>query len=176
MTSHKITVIDPGVETGEIYAEYWDDSPLRIIERRQYLGHPNYVEIKARGGLVVCERFVPLNNDGFSHTAATIEPVRIESALMQHGLMPEDYTDKRWQRAGCQLIVGKRGYPTRKQANDAFLREHGLWSTGKTVGRPDANDANSAMKHLIYYMKNTLVHHPTIDLFWPRTRQNPQPE
>lgn len=174
MGSRLITAIDPGVSTGMVVAEFWLDKPLHILERRQFIGHPDYAELKKIGGLLVCERFVPLSNEGFSHTAETIEPVRIEAALMQHGLMPTDYTDKRWQRAACQLIVGKRGYPTRKQANDAFLREQGLWSTGKTVGQPDANDANSAMKHLVYYVKNTLVHHPTIQAYWPKTQQNPR--
>lgn len=114
----------------------------------------------------VSERFVPLSGGGFSQTSDSIEPVRIEGALIALGLMPHDYTDKAWQRPAAMYFSGGSTKPERLKANRAFLKKHGLLVTGKQVGCKDANDVNSAQLHALAYMRK-IKHVPTIQKFWP---------
>jgi len=174
-----LIAIDPGMSSGIAMFQYGEHKAAELVESEQIPGGvANFYEseIMERTGwiyisdmTVICERFVPLSEDGFSHTSDSLEPLRIEGMLIGDGIMSADYTDKRWQRASCQLITGSGSDTTRKQASNALLKEYGMWVTGVDVGQPDADDAISAIKHGIYYLKNVLKHRPTIEKFWPRT-------
>ena len=171
-----LIAIDPGISSGVATFSYTDTEPATLVAVEQLpfgvggIGSLMDTLWTHTGTIdtVVCERFVPLSEDGFSHTSDSLEPLRIEGALIDRWIMPADYADDRWQRASCQLITGLGSDTTRKQASNALLKEHGMWVTGVDVGLPDADDAISAIKHGIYYLKNTLRHRPTIEKFWPR--------
>jgi hypothetical protein len=56
-----------------------------------------------------------------------------------------------------ETVAGRYGVPVVQQGAadargltpDGDLRSHGLWVTGGDVGRPDANDANMAIRHAL---------------------------
>jgi hypothetical protein len=63
------------------------------------------------------------------------------------------------------LLAGAgHGSPSRnKTAADNILRAMGLWTLPSEVdNHPDANDINSAMKHLVAYLRN-IGHEPTLE-------------
>ena len=176
-----LIAIDPGKSSGVALFNYTDETPATLVGVRQLSdgireicdevsGLTEMIAFSKTGmWTVVCERFVPLTEDGFSHTSDSLEPLRIEGALIDRGIMSASYSDDRWQRASCQLITGSGNDETRKQASNALLEKHGMWYTGADVGQPNADDAISAIKHGIYYMKNTVKHRPTQEKFWPKT-------
>lgn len=157
---------DPGVETGIALGQYGDDEPYERLAAWQKTGGlrglMSFLDERVFDTIydadVVCEKFVPLLGE-FSPTLQTLEPLRIEGMLVERRFMP-DYPSPQWQRASCQLIANT------KSASDRILKEHGLWLTGSKLGRPNANDAISATKHALYYLKNTVRHGPTLDLYF----------
>jgi len=172
-----IIAFDPGVSTGISMGRFSENRPFEHVNSWQVSGGlmglilGKYLEDFREDSSgneyhIISEKFVPLSGGGFHHTLDSVEPLRIEGALIARGLMP-DYPDPRWQRASSQVIKGGRTPAERKKNSDNLLREHGMWMTGKDVWQPDANDANSATKHILWYMKNTLKHEPTIKEFWP---------
>lgn len=115
---------------------------------------------------IISERFIPLSGGGFAQTSDSVEPLRIEGALIALGLMPADYTDKRWQRPAAMYFSGGSNKAERLKASRAFLKSHGLLPTGKDVGQKDADDAISATLHSLAYMRK-ISHAPTIGHYWP---------
>lgn len=186
---------DGGGSTGIVLGEYDELTPYRPVQAWQPTGGVSgfldwYEEhslpddpedafyggwlFDGAGGVItegridfISERFIPIAGGGFNQTSASVEPLRVEGALIALGLLPHDYTDKRWQRASCQVLAGGKTPAERKKNTDDLLRKHGYWRTGKQIGKPDANDVNSAMKHALYYMTRTLKHRPTIELLFP---------
>lgn len=47
------------------------------------------------------------------------------------------------------------------------LKNLKFWQTGSMVGEPDANDANDALRHAVYYGVTVLNHMETIHVGWP---------
>lgn len=142
-------VIDPGMETGVVYAEA-DDRELCILEKLQVTGGlQGFIEYMRDASFhydaLVCEKFrigpkVYRQNE--------LEPLRIEGAVYY-------LSDTRvtWQYNNAMLIGGASGTAAKnKRAADAVLKELGLWTTGSQIGAKDANDVNSAMKHLVHYL------------------------
>lgn len=58
--------------------------------------------------------------------------------------------------------------------SDKVLKRLGdeFWPTGRTVGQKDADDARDALRHAIYYAVTTLKHRPTIELGWPKEKDD----
>lgn len=186
MTNYLLS-IDPGVSTGIVLASYTDTTPVAVEQVWQvpggltgfkrwmskYYNGPTYgwgvgsrVYYPVR---LIAERFVPLSGGGFSHTSDTVEPLRIEGALRAWGIMPDSYDDERWQRPQAMVLASGATRAERKKNSDNVLRHMGLWHTGKQVGMKDANDVNSACKHLVAYLKKT-GHQPTIDAIEEATK------
>lgn len=174
MTNY-ILSIDPGVSTGIVLASFTESTPVTIEEVWQIAGGLTgfkrwYWEHGPRiSAGVIAERFVPLSGGGFSHTSDTVEPLRIEGALRAWGIMPDDYDDPRWQRPQAMVLASGATRAERKKNSDNVLRHMVLWHTGKQVGMKDANDVNSACKHLVAYLKKT-GHQPTIDAIEEATK------
>lgn len=170
--------IDPGMESGIILGHYDDDTPYerdafwqvdggidgfkawrasRYSSKSDYWYFPE--ALSARSPVIVCEKFVPLATDR-AFRIDELEPIRIEGALEAWG------HEVIWQRAGCQVLAGGEDAPARKKATNELLKRGGLWLTGKkNLGLKDANDANSAQKHALYYMMFTKKHLPTLERY-----------
>ena len=87
---------------------------------------------------VRCGNFVP-----------DLEPLRIEGVVMDHfGSVTQ------WHTPADKSMV-----------TDDFLKEHGLWLTGKDVDHEDARDANDAMIHLFVHAMR-IRHIPTLETYW----------
>lgn len=157
-----VLVIDPGMETGFVFAEYDDDKPVTIRRAWQTkdglegaraslwdhavgIGTQTWVFEKFRTGPRV-------------YKATELEALRIEGAVrILHGNVVMQYN-------GAMLLAGtNHGGPGKnKIAADNVLRKLGLWHTGKMIGAKDANDVNSAMKHLVAYLRG-IGHAPTME-------------
>lgn len=160
MTS--IAVFDPGMTTGYILAEVTQTAGPIIWAKREIPGGLDpATEMAAQVGLggidvTVCERFRMTPR---VRTAEQVEPLRIEGAV-NAWCRPVV-----WQYPDQMLLAGgHHGSPSRnKTAADNVLRRMGLWTLPSEVdNHPDANDINSAMKHLVAYLRNH-NHAPTLE-------------
>lgn len=173
MTS--IEVWDTGMSQGVVRAIYTPDTLPVIAWKVQFEGGLDaVVETLANGydhngppdgngypDELVCEKFRPMPR---AYKANEWESLRVEGALAMWAMTPIT-----WQY-NDQLLIGgmsqnrdrRRRTAENKRAADDVLREMGLWTTGKEIGMKDANDVNSAMKHLIAYLRNH-DHQPTLD-------------
>lgn len=94
---------------------------------------------------VVCENFRVLSTD----FKPNVEPLRIEGIII-------DRFGKsvHWQQPSDKKMIG-----------DDFLKEQGLWTTGKKMGHTDGRDANDAMLHLFAYALKS-KHEPSLRAYW----------
>lgn len=187
-----ILAIDPGLSSGIVLGKFSDTEPFERVAFWQVEGglagflewadrhwtwdsEDFWYALIAKGLyvlendlLVVAEKFTPLNNKGFSHTLDSVEPLRIEGALVALGLMPAEFPDAehRWQRPAQMYTHGGTDKASRLRASRAWLKSHGLLVTGKQVGCKDANDVNSAQLHLFAHLRK-IRHAPTLSAFWP---------
>lgn len=109
---------------------------------------------------VVSEKFTPLQNRGFNLTLDSVEPLRIEGALVAMGLLP-DYGPKvpSWQRPNEMYWVPGKNAVEKRRNQVAWVKERfpELHLTGKDVSAPDADDARSAIWHgMVWLRKNHL--------------------
>lgn len=160
MTS--IAVFDPGMTTGYVLAEVTQTSGPVILDKQEI---PGGLETAAQwsaqvgvGGIdvVVSERF---RMTPMVRTSEQVEPLRIEGAIVAWNPMVI------WQYPDMMLLAGgHHGSPSRnKTAADNVLRSMGLWTLPSEVhNHKDANDINSAMKHLVAYLRNH-NHAPTLE-------------
>jgi len=171
-------VVDPGMSSGIVLAEYTATEPFKILGQWQLMegGLPQFSDwvsntLSIPGlDVVVCEKFSPLPR---VFKLRELEPIRIEGFLYarcngpNHSPVPIV-----WQTPSAMLIAGtNNGGSTRaqkqaanKKAGDDMLRALGLWTTGKKdFGTKDANDANAAMKHLIAYFRS-IGHGPSLEV------------
>ena len=151
--------------SGLVVAEFTPTTLPVILWKEQIPGGMEGIEKVASDesisvlDVTVCERFrmTPL-----ARTAEQVEALRCEGAVYAW------CKPVVWQYNDQLLIGGMHDGPTRekraaanKRAADNVLQELGLWTTGKQVGYKDANDVNSAAKHLIAYLRN-IGHEPTL--------------
>lgn len=156
-----ILAIDPGMETGFVHARYDDDKPVEVIGAWQTQGGvagaiPSLVQMSAKYlDTWVFEKFRVTPR---VYKADEVEALRMEGAVL---LCRRDVV---MQYNGSMLLAGS-GHGTagkNKTAADNALRRLGLWHTGKQIGAKDANDVNSAMKHLVAYLRDN-GHRPTLE-------------
>ena len=160
----------------EWYKEHWFRGHDEGDDEFEYYGglwggrggaSPKF-EVPGLDLLVVAEKFTPLTNKGFSLTLDSVEPLRIEGALVAFGLMPADFPDAehRWARPASMYFSGGSDKASRLKASRAWLKSHGLLATGKQVGCKDANDVNSAQLHAFAHLRK-IRHLPTIKHYFP---------
>ena len=173
--------IDPGVSSGVVLGQYTKTEPYTPIKSWQLsgglTGATKFLDTHYSGltwgwvvkgrpyypVTVICEKFVPLNNKGFGHTLKSVEPLRIEGALIALGIMPEylpEHYDV-WPRPASMYFMGGANKREKLQRSRAWLKEHGLLLTGKDVGQADADDAISATLHAFAYLLHQR-HRPTM--------------
>lgn len=160
MTS--IAVFDPGVTTGLVIADFSPNSRVDVWLKQEVPGGLDGADERASavgvGGIdiTVCEKFRMTPR---ARTAVQVEALRIEGAV-NAWCKPVV-----WQYPDQMLLAGgHHGSPSRnKTAADNVLRSMGLWTLPSEVdNHPDANDINSAMKHLVAYLRN-IGHAPTLE-------------
>lgn len=156
----QILVIDPGMDTGIVVADFDETSGTLVILGRWEV--PGGLEgllqwdlakdmgdrrIEPYHDHVVCEKF---RVGPRTYRRNELEPLVIEGALTAvYGKRMN------WQYNDSMLIAGNVGdRSANKRAADNVLRDLNLWSTGRQVGHKDANDVNSAMKHLVAWLRN----------------------
>lgn len=141
--------IDPGVETG---VTRW------VYDPHGHLPAERVQAVQFKGGLdaflkwwditdmaasfLIVEKFTP---DGRATKIDEFEPIRIEGAIKT--LWGDDDSIV-WQTNQALAHV-----------KEPRVRDAGYWVTPREVGRPDANDANSSVKHALYWLKQN--HEPT---------------
>lgn len=151
----KVSAIDPGMETGLVEA-ILKDGKVGVVGRIQVqdglagLDEQAYLECLVDWGAthIVYEKFSPLPT-ARSYRLKELEPIRIEGAIEGYPFFGAELVP---QRTSALTIAGTHGTPAKnKQAADNMLRECGLWTLPSELGRPDANDVNAAMKHLVAF-------------------------
>lgn len=110
----------------------------------------------------VAEKFQPINHSNYALTTASVEPLRIEGAMVALGMMP-DYTveEKRWRRPVDQYLFGGKTKAEKKKRMHSALKDLGMYRTGKDLGAPDADDFRSACSHALSYLARVVKHKPT---------------
>lgn len=105
---------------------------------------------------LVAEKFTPLQNKGFSLTLDSVEPLRIEGAMVAMGLL-QDYGPAvpSWQRPNQMYWVPGKNATEKRRNQVAWVKERfpELHLTGKDVEAPDADDARSALWHGMVWLR-----------------------
>lgn len=139
------------MEGAEVF--FLDDESF-FPARRKQIGNPSddwrqHVD-------VVAEKFTPLQNKGFSLTLDSVEPLRIEGAMVAMGLVP-DYGPAvpSWQRPNQMYWVPGKNATEKRKNQTAWVKERfpELHLTGKDVDSPDADDARSALWHGMVWLR-----------------------
>lgn len=169
--------IDPGRSTGIVWGSYSDTQPWT---REGFAQIPDGV-----AGVVKwvsenkwsrkyewgSEKFIPLSGNEFSHTLGSVEPLRVEGALIALGLLPAEYPAPQWQRADQQYFCGGDNVREKRKRSKAWLKEHGLYLTGRSVGQKDAEDVISATLHALSWARKH--HEPSQRFYFPDTSKAP---
>lgn len=192
-----ILAIDPGLSSGIVLGKFSDTEAFERVAFWQvegglagflewadrYWGYDHedgyYYLVEpyvAEGQLIVCaEKFTPLTNKGFSLTLDSVEPLRIEGALVALGLMPAEFPDAehRWQRPAMQYWTSGDSVAEKRRKQKAYIKKvrPDWYVTGKSVGCKDAEDVWSAMFHAISHMRH-LRHRPTLEALFPDGMQD----
>lgn len=172
-----LLTIDPGRSSGAVLGAYSETEPWAPVAVWQVPnGAQGFIEwwgCAKKTGLfnpaeleVVAEKFVPYPTPGHSPTLDSSYPLVVEGVLIALGLMPDQYPHPAWQRSSEQYPNGGRTKAEKKKLRQQWLKEHGLWQTGKDVGQADADDANSAIAHSLVAMRKKR-HEPTLRRYWP---------
>lgn len=172
-----LVVIDPGLSSGICVGEYSDTEPFRPYAAYQIegglTGFFEHIFFPQRGPWIIehrtgsyedtvfiCEKFTPRQ----SLTLKSAEPLRIEGALVQMGVVPDYIPGKKnlqWQHPPAQYFCGGQSLTEKKKRSREFLKKHNLHLTGKMVGCKDADDAISARLHAFAFMRR-IRHMPTL--------------
>ena len=144
------------------------------VDREKYVRceHPMYPEcpyddhlcdgdtVIESNAIVIAEKFTARGgaNSGFAYKTRDLEPLRIEGAMLAMGLEPI------WTSPAQQYFSGGEGKAKKKQAQHRWLKEKGLYVTGKMVGCDNADDVRSAIAHAIAYLRKW--HRPTQEFYF----------
>lgn len=184
MSDTYILSFDPGKSSGIALGHLSSRSPYRMIRAwqleggekaitefvRENLWDQEYgfvcydnIGLDSRDVVTISEKFTPLQHKGFNLTLDAVEPLVCEGALRAFGVMPR-YPNKRWRRPQDMYLYGGNTLVEKKKAGRKFLKDNGMYLTGKSVGCKDAHDAQSAIWHGISYAVKVLQHRPTFDM------------
>ena len=111
---------------------------------------------------IVSEKFTPRKHESFALTLDSVEPLRGEGVLIGRGLAPLIA----WAQPSAQYFMGGVDLKDKKRRSREFLKQNGLYVTGKHVGQKDADDAISAELHAIALMRR-MRHMPTLFELFP---------
>ena len=97
-------------------------------------------------------------NKRFSYTTKSLEPLRVEGALIARDVPIT------WVQPQQQYGFGGKDKAEKKKRQHAWLKENGYYVAPKAVGSKDADDVRSALAHAILWLRRQ-KHQPTRDLF-----------
>lgn len=154
-----ITVIDPGMSTGVVEAEY-NDGSTTIKTRQQIEGGLEGFstaffdgQFSLTAGVVLVEKFHP-RQMARSYKLDELEPLRIEGWI--DAMVPLS------SELIFQLPEERKLINGEMSDSDGVLKRMGLWTLPSQVGCKDANDANAAMMHLVAFLRNS-KHTPILE-------------
>lgn len=155
--------IDPGGATGIAKGHYSDTEALEfdqiytipggVIGFKEHYWNDYVDPSDLYGDELVVETFVNRSNEFL----ANLESVEVIGFIK--GTAYERQTH--WQQRTEKASLTGGGESGSEARNNAFLKGHGLWQTGKMVGWKDGRDANDAIIHALVYMKK-IRHIPTL--------------
>lgn len=198
MTEYLLSV-DPGRSTGITLWEVPDDTHATMLGAWQFGGglggfmkwYQNHIDVdygEVVGWLfhdaeiygtislyevrAVVEKFTPLQNKGFGLTLDSVEPLRIEGALVAMGIVPDyEPSSPHWQRPNEMFWVPGKNAAEKRKRQVAWVKERfpELHLTGKSVNAPDADDARSAQWHALAYLRRN--HLPSARYYFPEAAE-----
>lgn len=117
-------------------------------------------QVRGNVATVLVEKFNARGsaNAGFSYTSKSLEPLRVEGALIAMGLPIT------WTQPSQQYFLPGKDKAEKKKRQHAWLKENGYYIAPKDIGSSDADDARSATAHAISWLRRQ-KHKPTLDLF-----------
>ena len=189
MKQHLLS-FDGGKSSGIALLEFSASKPVRLVKAWQvengvlgltgWVGDNIYWKYLPTEDVLMCdmfvldhvisEKFTPLQHSTFRLTMDSVEPLRVEGALVALDIMP-DYKDdkgkpnKVWRRPHSMYLWGGDTLADKKKNAYQALKARGITLTGRDVGCKDANDARSAVWHGISYVCQVLKHKPSFD-YW----------
>lgn len=109
----------------------------------------------------VAEKFTARGSgNAFAYRTDALEPLRVEGAMIALGIDPV------WQSPQSMYFMIPSGFKgNKKSLMHKWLKEKGLYVTGKDVGCKNADDARSAIAHAIVYLRNQ-KHKPTLEKYF----------
>lgn len=163
--SKTLLSIDPGLSSGVTLWEYGDSKPAELLKSWQVEGGiEGFLEWNTYNDRytddVVVEKFTPRQ----SLTLASAEPLLIEGALITLGYVPPYQPGGKnvnWQHPAQMYFTGGDDLAAKKKRAHKWLKDKGLYVTGKDVGCKDANDVRSSMLHAMVWFR-TRRHMPTL--------------
>lgn len=191
--------IDPGLSTGACLFSWSDDQGFRLLWTEQFGGgvegvvawlrFMNFRVDADRGVMVgslpisalVVEKFTPRASQNFSLTRASVEPLRVEGALVAFGMSPYIH----WAEPSQQYFIGSASASLgdKKRASRQFLKQHDINVRAKKLSQgaatlvessvfvntsTDVDDATSATLHAIAWLRRQR-HMPTLRELFPPT-------
>lgn len=160
----EIEFFDPGMSTGYVGGILKPDEPFIVRKVAQIPGGQDGLKrwlavndklVNRPHSIHGCEKFIPMNKSGMTHTLESTYPLTIEGMLVDIGYITP-YPEGAWQTPDRQNFAGDR------TETNKTMRAARYWVSPNDVGQPDANDANSAMRHALYYVTRVLRHEPTL--------------
>lgn len=163
--------IDPGISTGVALLRYTNETEPVAERVWQFKGGAeglhSWLEDYLSGSFAmmysewvtaIAEKFNPRGSgQGFSYTAASLEPLRCEGVLVAHAL-PDEYVSP-----PQQYFAGGTGKADKKKRQHAALKDMGYYVTGSMVDSPDADDTRSCIAHGLAYLSRN-GHKPTYEM------------
>lgn len=139
---------------------YYDSAPELFVAREPGGDQYGTVLDSDREVIVLVEKFNARGsaNAGFSYTSKSLEPLRVEGAILALGIKPI------WVSPPQQYFLPGSSKAEKKKRQHAWLKENGYYVAPKDVGCSDADDARSALAHCISYLRRQ-KHKPTLELF-----------
>lgn len=165
--------IDPGVSSGVSVFTFSDTSPAELKDTLQFTGgaealYSNLEGLNERygGADYVCEDFQARPQQGFGYTTKSLEPLVCIGGLIALGIISRG-NKRQLQSPILQYFAGGKSKAEKRKAQHKWLRENGLYVTGKMVDAPDADDVRSSMAHAIAWFRRQ-NHTPTIEKYFPK--------
>lgn len=180
--------VDAGVSSGIALFRYSDNSAAELEYCWQFrgglTGFIDWYDFEdppwhRRNLTVVAEKFLPRPVSGFSYTADTLEPLRIEGAMVTLKMLP-DYQhggkNPNWQAPALQYFAGGKDKAEKKRRQHRWLKDHGFYVTNKqfpdSPAKDGADDARSAIAHgLVWFRRQK--HLPTLSAYF-RDEETPE--
>lgn len=178
--------IDPGQSSGVICGTYSDDTPFELTHAFQIEGgvegftktcysewqggnryfcvedEDSYLVFNCEDSnlTVLVEKFNARGsaNAGFSYTSKSLEPLRVEGALIAMGVPIT------WVQPPQQYFLPGKSKAEKKKRQHAWIKDNGYYIAPKDVGCSDADDARSALAHCISWLRRQ-HHKPTLEMF-----------